>query len=127
MKLLNLRKKMSSLLKESKWLFEDEYKDEYEEKAESETEDAEYVDEEYEESDIKDISSLATEELQKEKERISNEAFEKLSNKSVTINEEGREVEVTITKAYWAADDVLMFSGESVDPESGHKSIHTLI
>lgn len=124
MKLTNLRKKMNYLLKESKWLFEDE--DSYEEKVEDEIKDAEDS-EEIQENDLEDISSSATEDLKAEKERIADEAFKKLTDKTVIVNDNGKEFSVTITKAYWGADDVLMFSGESVDPETGHKSLHTLI
>lgn len=124
MKLTNLRKKMNYILKESKWLFEDE--DSYEEKVEDEIKDAEDS-EEIQENDLEDISSSATEDLKAEKERIADEAFKKLTDKTVIVNDNGKEFSVTITKAYWGADDVLMFSGESVDPETGHKSLHTLI
>ena len=124
MKLTNLRKKMNYLLKESKWLFEDE--DSYEEKVEDEIKDAEDS-EEIQENDLEDISFSATEDLKAEKERIADEAFKKLTDKTVIVNDDGKEFSVTITKAYWGADDVLMFSGESVDPETGHKSLHTLI
>jgi len=74
---------------------------------------------------LQNLSSEYSQKLIEMKDKLAEEAFQKLVDKELLINTINGSVNVTITKAYWGLDDALMFSGESID-EEGHTSLHTL-
>jgi hypothetical protein len=74
---------------------------------------------------LQNLSSEYSQKLIEMKDKLAEEAFQKLVDKELLINTIDGSVNVTITKAYWGLDDALMFSGESID-EEGHISLHTL-
>jgi hypothetical protein len=74
---------------------------------------------------LQNLSSEYSQKLIEMKDKLAEEAFQKLVDKELLINTINGSVNVIITKAYWGLDDALMFSGESID-EEGHISLHTL-
>jgi translation initiation factor 2B subunit (eIF-2B alpha/beta/delta family) len=77
------------------------------------------------EEDLQSLSDEYSQKLIEAKEKLADEAYQKLIDKTLTIETPDGSTNITITKAYWGMDDILVFSGESID-EDGHLSLHTL-
>ena len=117
--LLRLLKEEVKKLVEAENEFEDEGLEVSSE--ENQSDDFSDIDEEL----LQNLSSEYSQKLIEMKNKLAEEAFQKLVDKELLINTIDGSVNVTITKAYWGLDDALMFSGESID-EEGHISLHTL-